>query len=205
METNDHFESGPIEEFNANGSLKQRMTIIDGEYDGPFEEYDSNGRLMEKCIFKKGILDGPYESYHENGQLDKKCCYKNDELIGPEETYYDNGQLWSNANYTDGSLDGLLEIYWENSKLLHKCLYKHIPEIKTPDYISNPRNFYHRFFDVKNDGNFLVNLNDKFNKASIFLRDIGFDELIINDPIVFDRNRDNEILIRNCKSLLTTH
>lgn len=92
----------------------------------------------------------------------------------------------------------LFEEYYPNGQLSFRFWKQEIKEIEKP--VETYGLFYWRVFDGYKSGDFLYKIKDDFNRLDEFLCELGFQELLSDDEIFYEKTNNNEHLIYRAKS-----
>lgn len=79
---------GPVEVFEADGSLWLRGEIQGGDWTGPLEIFHANGARWLSAHFQAGRLDGPVETWFPDGSLESRTLFQDGREDGLATSYY---------------------------------------------------------------------------------------------------------------------
>jgi antitoxin component YwqK of YwqJK toxin-antitoxin module len=110
---------GTLIRFNENGTISQRFTVKEGNFNGLSQHYNGHGNLVkEYYLIQDSIKDGQYREYYDNGRISCLASYKNDTLEGYEYFFAENGDTVKYYNHYKGNLDFPYKKWLENGKIL---------------------------------------------------------------------------------------
>jgi antitoxin component YwqK of YwqJK toxin-antitoxin module len=79
-----------------------RMDSIDINVSGEFKDYDIEGRLVFKASIVSNFLDGHAQFFHNNGQIKEEGEYRRDLREGKWTYYYSDGSVEKVLSFTEG-------------------------------------------------------------------------------------------------------
>jgi len=97
---NEGFKEGPNELFYANGQMRMKGEILQGEKHGLWISWRENGLKWSESTYNLGILDGKTASFHENGLVNYIGYYAHGEKTGIWEFYDKEGKLIKTEDYS---------------------------------------------------------------------------------------------------------
>lgn len=106
--------TGKVLDTTQTGRVILTFDCIKGRLNGQYIEYYSDlGTLKNKVTFVNGIKTGPYLSLTKNGDTLFSGNYLNNRKNGVWKEYYNNGKLKSHGLYTNGLQNGVWKYYYK--------------------------------------------------------------------------------------------
>ena len=96
--------SGPFEEYNHNGHIRERSFYINGKHNGLYERWTCDDELYARCFYENGLFHGKCEIFYPNGQLCEEETYVNGVRSGTSTTFKPNGDVDKVRIYKNGVL-----------------------------------------------------------------------------------------------------
>ncbi|GAB4141556.1 MAG: hypothetical protein Fur0041_16770 [Bacteroidia bacterium] len=99
------------------GTLKEKITYVNGQRQGEDFMYYKSGVLKSKSNYDKDKLSGPYEQYAVHGGIEEKGAFLDDKPDGVVKLFYPNGTLKTEITYKNGKFEGLAKVYSIDGKI----------------------------------------------------------------------------------------
>jgi len=106
------------EEYYQNGSLKERIHVLDRVEKWLAILYYEDRSVLAECYLLKGKLHGKYKKYFQSGQLSYVVNYINGLREGLYQYYYLNGNKVADVYYRAGKKNGTYIGFHEDGSLL---------------------------------------------------------------------------------------
>jgi antitoxin component YwqK of YwqJK toxin-antitoxin module len=111
---------GAVIRYNENGSVSQRFTVKDGEFNGLSKHYDGRGKLIKEYILTHdSIKNGLYREFYDNGRISYLAYYSRDTLTGYEYFFKENGDTVKYYNHYKGVMSFPYKIWLDNGGTLY--------------------------------------------------------------------------------------
>jgi len=115
------YENGKItgiaRSYYKEGTLRSRVTYMNGERYGEGIIYDKNGKLSSKVLYNNGKVNGVEKDYYPSGALKSERHFINDSLNGITKDYYENGKLKEETPYNKKKRDGIKSDFYESGSI----------------------------------------------------------------------------------------
>ena len=108
---------GLFESFHPNGQLRERAFYADGVKNGQQEIFNDLGSLSAQVTYRSGIREGAYTSYDKDGKVELMGRYVKGKKNGPLEGFRSTGEKGLTGNYLDGYAQGEHSVYGLNGQV----------------------------------------------------------------------------------------
>ncbi len=98
-------------EWHANGRMKKRYEMRNGQREGPWQEWYDTGQLRYDFFYEANWLSGLQRTWFPNGVLNLEENYRNGELDGSRRTWDEGGRIREERTYRSGRLHGR-RVWW---------------------------------------------------------------------------------------------
>lgn len=109
-------ENGVIEQFYANGELKNKIPVKNGKRHGRAQSFYKDGTLRQEIDYVNNIKHGEVVTYYESGKKYQVTPYVDGKIDGIRKKYRQNGMLVAEIPYSDGEECAGLKEYLLNGE-----------------------------------------------------------------------------------------
>lgn len=140
--------TGELVKHYKNGSLKYKISYLNGQRNGSFQEFYENQAPLRTGHFRRDKRDSIWTRYYANGNLESVVGYKGDSMNGACTSYYENGKLETKGEYRRGKQHGRWDFYDSVGRWVNGGEFEHgkpifrITEDPTQDKEINARGIY---------------------------------------------------------------
>ncbi|MCH9630111.1 MAG: hypothetical protein S4CHLAM37_01040 [Chlamydiia bacterium] len=114
----------PIKEYDINGSLVAKYSMIEDQYDGEYKKWYPDGKQKLCYNYKNGDFDGSQEEFFQNGNIKIRAHYKDGEKHGEFTEFFEDGNLQLQVTYEEGKKQGELFEWYANKQMKTKWRLK---------------------------------------------------------------------------------
>lgn len=127
----------PSREDAVAADITVQKPIPQTEKNGPVLSYSENGTLKTKVTYINGVKNGPSYLYYKDGKtIHLEIPYVNGEREGISKKYYENGKIYAETSYRNNLLNGIRRLYFTNGKVKAEILYgANNPGINLKEYL----------------------------------------------------------------------
>ncbi len=114
----DNKKTGLWIEYYCSGTIRSKVTFVNGRPNGPVLLYHENGKISEEGTWRNNRWIGNYRLFYDNGQVQHEFEFSEaGRREGKQKYFYENGQLAVEGNFENGRESGLIREYYENGDL----------------------------------------------------------------------------------------
>jgi antitoxin component YwqK of YwqJK toxin-antitoxin module len=114
--------SGWVTELHADGALKLKTAVADGQWEGESEGWTPDGVLVLRERFHHGSPDGPRSTWHPNGRKKSEGRLVAGKQQGEYRQWNEQGVLLVEALFSEGRPDGLSLAWYPSGYLQAEAL-----------------------------------------------------------------------------------
>lgn len=104
--------AGAYWDVHPGGATRVRAAYVGERLEGPVEVFDADGSLWLRGELAGGAWTGDLAIYHATGSRWLSARFREGRLDGPVETRFPDGSLESRTHFQDGREDGLATSYY---------------------------------------------------------------------------------------------
>jgi antitoxin component YwqK of YwqJK toxin-antitoxin module len=117
-------KTGMWMEYYCNGTVKNKVTFMNGRPDGYAVIYYENGKVQEEGQWKNNRWVGNLKQYYENGTVQHDFKYNESGKKEGMQTYnHENGNVAVQGSFVDGKENGVVKEYTADGKLRSERTY----------------------------------------------------------------------------------
>lgn len=116
-ESKNRVEDGVIEQFYANGTIKNKIPVKDGKRHGRAQSFYKDGTLRQEIDYVNNLKHGEVITYYENGKKYQVTPYVEDKIEGVRKKYRENGMLFAEIPYAGDEVCAGLKEYLLNGEV----------------------------------------------------------------------------------------
>ncbi|NKI33142.1 hypothetical protein [Croceivirga thetidis] len=146
--------------FNADGSINETSTYVNGNLEGPNKGYYPNGKPMFEATYQDDDLNGHYSYFNNKGAQTQSKYFKNGVLDGMYESYFPVGSKIKEYQipYSDGKIEGEVTQYFITGDTLLNVNFKAGKRhgIETSYFITGNKSGISKYSEGELNGPYLV-------------------------------------------------